>query len=224
MGVVRSNFLAFDLDGVLVDLDPQLDHFAALVGATRVPQDGYRSSFVYEDGIEMSYDDMWEYVFFEAFAAWEKTPIMAGASELVKEMHELSGKPVLVVTARPAWTAGLTQQLVTRVAGKVPFMVAYAGSGQEKFKYLDGMRYYVEDRRRTAIDLASRGFITFLVQTHYNRLPNDLPSTVRERIIEIDSPNDLRPLAKDYLTRSRGGGTYDDIRRIIAESKDRAAA
>ena len=201
------SLIASDMDGVLVDTIEHLMRIGAGHGYSIEYADHYTLN-VSKAGEPVDYwDPAVTKLFNETFMDYEETAILPGAEEFIHRMYELTGQPFLIVTARPISHATETHKLIKRFAKKTPYVVAFA-DGCVKHRYLSGYKFFIEDRRRTAIDLVNMGKIVFLINTVYNQPTEEMLSNkiLMEEIIRIDSLTDLIPKAKYYS--SHAGGTF----------------
>lgn len=165
--------IAFDLDGVLVDLMPVIKDEIEKAGDQILPGDQYHVT---------THNGMSNRVFWECVAkAYKRTKDICpctGAQELLEVVHETTNRPIDIVTARPSWSATETYLSLEEIF-KVPLRVVFAkGGSKEKWHYLRGYRFFVEDRRRTACELGSHGITTFLMDAPYNQMA-DPPNVAR---------------------------------------------
>jgi len=201
------SLIASDMDGVLVDTVGHLKKVGAEHGY-RIEYSDHYSLDIYKDGEKVDYwDPDVTDLFNETFDRYDEIEIFPGAEEFIHKMYELTGQPFLIVTARPISHATETHKLIKRFAKKTPYVVAFA-DGCDKHRYLSGYKFFIEDRRRTAIDLVNMGKIVFLIDTVYNQPTEEMTSNkiLMEEIIRIDSLEDLIPKAKYYS--SHAGGTF----------------
>ena len=162
----KRNNVAFDLDGTLIALTEVL--FPILSAMVKKDVSKYyknRKSFdleipeiglttkVIERGLKISYR-LHNYV-----AVYE------GVYDLFFELYERTGDPIRIITARPVWCAGHTHKLVRRIMQDIPYILIFS---KKKEIYLKGFKYFVDDRRKMALDLANKGFIVFVPCCNYN--------------------------------------------------------
>lgn len=182
--------IAFDLDGTLIDLNavavPLIEAATgfSVEGCDRWDIAGYL-------GVDDSL--VWG-CYKQAFAMVDQIPVMPGARELVQRLYEISGDPITVVSSRPDEFATDAFAACRKVCGDVPFVLALTSSSEEKYKYLRGFRFFVDDKFETAADLNERGMIVFMPDRFYNQFRNNglfgiiriqnLAELLREDLIE----------------------------------------
>ena len=87
-------------------------------------------------------------------------------------MSMLSNKTedsIYFVTQRPKKYASETFQLIQRFC-PYPFKVAMCDSSDDKYKYLTDYKYFVEDRRRTALQLAQESITVYVPPRSWNKM------------------------------------------------------
>jgi hypothetical protein len=136
-----------------------------------------------------------EKCFHLTYERWQDIPIFDGVKEFLRELYwRGDNDPIRIITARPSQLcANDTYKLCERLG--VPFELIMTGNpntmqpGQpdvDKFDYLHRYRFFVDDRRKTAIELSERGKFIYMPKTVYNKLDRKY-----EHIKEIDSVADL---------------------------------
>lgn len=167
--------IAFDLDGVLLDLFPIIDEEIAKKGDLCIRGKDYRITT--ENG--MSNTQIWKCIE-KAYARAEDLKPFPGALECITLTWEITQKPVKIVTARPSWSASDTLKAIEHNFGtNIPFQIAFAHHSHGKLPYLVDELYFVEDRRFNAKELANAGKTVFLVDTHYNGIEGGWPGVIR---------------------------------------------
>ena len=137
-----------------------------------------------------------EKCFQETYKRWDELIIYPGVPEFLRELYWSSDNdPIRIITARPAYQcANDTYRLCERLG--VPFELIITGNpatmlpGQpdiDKFNYLNRYKFFVDDRRKTAIELSQKGKYVYMPKQCYNNL-----NGVKYRNLEpIDSVTDL---------------------------------
>ena len=103
----------------------------------------------------------------------------------------------MILTARPFDTANDTYAVVERLAKKTPFSLILRHHRIPKSQHLHGYRFYVEDRRRTALELSNLGFIVPLVRKNYNHIPDIYK---HPNVFYIDGVHDLIPHIDSFIS------------------------
>lgn len=181
--------IAFDLDGVLVDFWTRALAVAESMGITVVRTNRYEQEMFFEREGRMATRDDRSELYRRTFDLLDINDIEPGARIFVNRLYSLTEKPLYVVTARPIWAAWNTFRIMRDICGKTPFVVAFAKTGTEKAKYLNGVNTFVEDRRRTAYELAVLGYKVYLVDKYYNRQVISTPKI--QRIESVNLLNDI---------------------------------
>ena len=181
--------IAFDLDGVLIDLVTPIDKYIEEIHGIKI---GKKDNFSYEKTTGLKSEQLWE-IFYKVYKEIDATHIFPGATELLTKLYEKTNEPPFILTARPHDAASDTYAIVERMMGKIPFQLVLKHPNAHKSQYLKNYNVYVEDRRKTALELSMLGFMVPLVQTDYNVIENigDYPnifyiSGIHELIPNID--------------------------------------
>lgn len=184
--------IAFDLDGVLIDLVHMIDKYILNIHGIDVPN-MVKGGHDYSALTGLSSTELWK-IFRMVYKEIDSTPIFPGATELLTKLYENTHEPPMILTARPHDAASDTYAIVERMMGKTPFQLILKHPNAYKSQYLKGYKVYVEDRRKTALELFKIGLIVPLVKTDYNVIDNinEYPgiyyiSGVHELIPNIDS-------------------------------------
>lgn len=100
-------------------------------------------------------------------------PLNDGAT-LVRYMWTKTAKPITFVTARDYSTIQATHDWMRFHFPDVDSIIITVRSGKDKWRYLDNFDCYIEDRRRTVLDLAAGSQkIVFMPARRYNTLNTD---------------------------------------------------
>lgn len=184
---MRNN-IAFDLDGVLVDILPVLDTVLQEMCGAKLPENmtEFKIKIPGLSGNEV------QGCINEALSRVTEIKINPMADVLFKELYKITGEPVLIITARPKWLASQTYLLIDRMT-KVPIRLSMVTGWPEKLAHLGPIEYFVEDRRRTALNLVQNRRRCFLIDKSYNQCPK------QERLIRLKDIGDLLGLI-DLLT------------------------
>lgn len=168
--------IAFDLDGTLIDLNAVAVPLIETVTGLSVEGCNHWNVAEY-----LGVDDalVWD-CYKQAFHMVDQMPVMSGASELMRKLYEMSGDPITIVSSRPDEFANDAFAACRKVCGDVPFLLGLTSSSEEKYKYLRGFRFFVDDKYETAEDLAGKGMIVFMPNRFYNQ-----EQVRRERIINV---------------------------------------
>ena len=160
--------IAFDLDGVLIDLVAPIDKYIEEIHGIKI---GKKDNFSYEKTTGLTRKQLWE-IFYKVYKEIDATHIFPGATELLTKLYEKTNEPPFILTARPHDAASDTYAIVERMMGKTPFQLVLKHPNAHKSQYLRGYKVYVEDRRKTALELFKIGLVVPLVKTDYNVIDN----------------------------------------------------
>ena len=172
--------IAFDIDGVCVDVMSEVVPYVLRKTSVDVSKTPFHR-------IERAYEDVpskivWEGVD-EAIRKWKTIRIYPGVTDFIQKLYARNKKSIYFVTSRPRRYAHNTHRVIDRVCGDVPYTITFAKGAENKGKYLKDYTYFVEDRRRTAIELAAQGYVVFLPDRPWNQMVNP----VVRNIIRLDN-------------------------------------
>lgn len=184
--------VAFDLDGTCINLKKVMDD---------VVKEYYDDVFVDHNEFKLKTNNGLDQegilnVIEIACSRIDDIEPYEGVQKLFETLYSITKEPIPIVTARPSSQLQSAHDVVEKFS-TVPFFIGYAKGWQQKFKFLTRYSYYVEDRRKTAFDLANRGKIVYLLARDYNKILN------KERhfnIIRIGNIEDLILVANNVLT------------------------
>ena len=183
--------IAFDLDGVLVDIMPA-------VGKILKERYNVRMLPIKEWNIitepMVSDEIQWECIH-AAYERFDDLKIYSGARELLWKLFELTDKqdPVKIITARPPKVAAnATYKFLSERLCDFPYELVIV-SNHDKLPYLNRYKYMVEDRRMTARYLSKNGKHVYLVDRTYNKMEKT------SGISRIKGVYDLIPIAHKFI-------------------------
>lgn len=164
--------IAFDIDGILLNF---MEVFSWLLS-----KNGYKinphTTFNIETEPALTQDEIVKWVS-KTHRYWQRYRPMSGALSLVGETFILTNRPIKFVTARPIGSATETHLAVKNILGRhIPFSIAFANDGFKQLHLFD-TDYFVDDRRKNAIDLANWGVEVFIPKRHYNHI-EDPPNNI----------------------------------------------
>ena len=184
--------IAFDLDGVLVDIMPAVNRL--LKERHNVKMLPIKQWNIKTEPEQLPEDLIWECIH-SAYDRMDDIRIYSGAKELLWKLFELTDHqdPVKIITARPPKrAANLTYKVVSERLCDFPYELVIV-SDNDKLPYLNRYKYMVEDRRRTAKYLAWEGKHVYLVNRTYNKMEKT------ERVSRIRGVYDLIPIAEKFV-------------------------
>lgn len=161
--------IAFDLDGCLIDIITPINKLLLEIHGLERKQ--HNEFFDMRASTGLSSKELWK-VFRLAYKEIQDTPIFPGATELLAKLYEKTGEPPMILTSRPHDAANETYAIVKRLTKKTPFTLILKHPRIDKGRHLNGYKFFVEDRRRTALELSKMGFSVLLIRTTYNHIPN----------------------------------------------------
>ncbi len=165
---MRKTQIAFDLDGTLIDIISRVKELLSEIYGVKVYDN---KQFKIETSIDLSKNEIWEIIEM-VYQEVKTTPIYLGATELLTKLYEKTKEPPLILTARPFRAANDTYAIVERVTKGIPFALILKHEKCHKADYLYGYQFYVEDRRKTALELSDMGFGIPLIRRSYNHIPD----------------------------------------------------
>lgn len=184
--------LKFDMDGVLVKFGELAEKIFNEYGYQVIKGSGFHWQTV----PELSNNRIWGY-FKQAYVEYDRLEAHDGAQELLRYVWQMTGSPIHIITARPSDYASETQLALERLFD-VPFLLGMTshdvdgtGAGSTKHLYLEPNDIFVEDRRRTVLQLEDVGIKTILVRRDYNEIENEEDHKL---ITFVDSLDEIIPM------------------------------
>lgn len=160
--------IAFDLDGCLINMVTPIKRLLMKIHGIELKDDDPKYvQFDLSIPTGLSKNEMWK-IYRMVYKEVKTIPIYTGSTELLTKLWEKTDEPPLILTSRPFDAANDTYAIVKRVMKKTPFALILKHERCHKSDYLQGYQYYVEDRRKTAIELSTKGFYIPLVRKNYN--------------------------------------------------------
>lgn len=152
---------------------------------TLVMEDGYKplphKHFRIKTDPPMTDEVIMKY-FGRTFLHYKEIEIADGAKEILQRQYVESGDPIYIISNRPVEYADATMKLINRL--DVPYKLTLTTDSDQKWKYLKGYDYFVEDRRRTARIISATGIPVLMVNTEYNDLIfKTLPRSEQDRVL-----------------------------------------
>jgi 5'(3')-deoxyribonucleotidase len=161
----KRNLIAFDLDDTLVDtLGYILDRVRQRFDLPTRPEP---SKWYDHTELGLKDKELWD-LCNDAFKFSGDLKVMPGAAQLLESIYRLSRDPITIITARPYKWAASTHSLVDRFC-KVPYRIVFTNQ-RSKVPHLNGFEYFVEDRRKNALNIARTGITVFVPIRSYNGL------------------------------------------------------
>jgi hypothetical protein len=157
--------IAFDVDDTFVD---NFFQFASILKRWTGKDITNATQFNIEDEFGIDSRTLWDAIEM-TYKDWKRTPIYPGAKDLMAKLNHMSDAPIYFVTARPARFANETYKLIKRFCPH-PFKVAMCHDSHVKHRYLTDYKYYVDDRRATALSLARKGWFVYMPARSYNEI------------------------------------------------------
>lgn len=164
--------IAFDLDGVLIDMVTPIKRLLLEIhGIELKDNDPKYNQFNLSIPTGLPQKKLWK-IYRMVYKEVKRIQIYDGATELLSKLYEKTNEPPLILTARPPDVANDTYAIVKRIMKKIPFSLILKHPNANKAQYLHGYDYYVEDRRKNALELSNVGFNIPLVRKNYNYIPD----------------------------------------------------
>lgn len=179
--------IAFDIDGVVANLVLQVSNLLEIRGYELIEN----NKFMLETKPELLKSEIWQYIEL-SYEYYDATPIYWEAFALFDKLYKITGQPIKFVTSRPTRVAHWTHGLIKRVCKNIPFEISFAEKPFNKIHYLKKITYFVEDRRKIALDLAENQKLVFLIDKPYNQMP------VHPRIWRIQNIRDIITLIGNF--------------------------
>jgi uncharacterized HAD superfamily protein len=189
--------IAFDIDGVVANFSEAF-----------VPYANRRYGIRFIEGPKFHWDVEPEITpfLFEKLIAWfirdhsNKIKVLEPGKAVVDYVWDKTRKPITFVTARHEMTVSATHHWVKTNFPGMDFILITVDGHSDKIRYLDGINSFVEDRRRTVIELAEAGKTVFMPMRHYNwPMPDDLNHYAMAGIIPLENISAITNGSFDHL-------------------------
>lgn len=129
-----------------------------------------------------------------------KIRLMVPGGNLVDYVWNKTHRPITFITARHEMTCSATHHWIKTYFPYIDPIIITVNTGNDKLKYMEDYACIAEDRRKTAIHLASNGKIIFLPIRDYNwPMPDDLDHYTMAGIIPFESLRDATNGQYDHL-------------------------
>lgn len=168
MKIPRVN-VAFDIDGIVANFEDPFREWA---------WEKYGLLFIETGRFHWGVNPkITEKMFTEIIAEFicygkPEIPVLDGAL-VVEYLWQKCPDPLFFLTARDISTAGDTHEWIAENFPKIDFMLSVVKSGTDKSRFLERYGAFIEDRRKTAIDLARMGKVVFMPIRDYNTLSGE---------------------------------------------------
>lgn len=171
--------VAFDLDGTLVDLMPVFEHELVKHTGVEIVKNGRFDIETYPRVPARLIMNAFE----RAYGSTDAIKPLPGAIDLLETLYGLTHEPPLIVTARPHWAATKTYELLDRFL-TIPYRLILTNGGMKKLPYLCDVDHFVDDQRKTALELSFAGKYVYVPERDYNRI--NFPVDNIEFITELE--------------------------------------
>lgn len=126
----------------------------------------------------------------KAYFNWMDVRVYSGVFEVLEKLHLQTGDYIQFITARDILFASETHLAVKSFIRDIPYQIAFVnGIDNPKLSFLKRYDYFVEDRRKTAKEIAAIGKTVLVPKRDYNKM--ELPED--SNIIFIKEINTLWP-------------------------------
>lgn len=189
---MRPN-VAFDIDGVVANFaDPFVKYAEERYGIKFLPSQKYH----WDTEPEITP------MLFEKLIAWfirdhsNKIKTKSDGENLVDYVWRNTKKPITFVTARHEMTVSATHHWLKHTFFGIDFVLITVDGHSDKIRYLNDFDTFVEDRRRTVLELASLGKKVIMPVRHYNwplrkQAYQEFGVDLMDNILPVESLNKL---------------------------------
>lgn len=154
--------IEFDLDGILINYLSCLIYFLEKRGIKHIPNGTF--NFDTEPALTPK---VMQICVDAAMRDVENIHPMPGAIDTIQALWGHTGDPIKITTARPMENIYVTMECIEKVLGKIPYFFAMLDNMDDKPNYVRS-KCYIDDRRRNAETMASRGYTVFMPRREYN--------------------------------------------------------
>ncbi len=157
--------IAFDLDNTLINFSAVFEEMLYLYHGIKIKIDD-TSQYELHKTVPLPQEDIDELIRVSSLAisCFEPLP---GVVDFLTGLYERTLEPVCIITARPHDLSEKTYDTVESFC-PVPYNLIFQGA-YHKSVYLTNYKFFVEDRRRTALQLVRQGINVFLINKGYNQ-------------------------------------------------------
>lgn len=174
--------IAFDIDGTIVDV---YNCLKSLIERDLNKDLEDSDNYYVAESWNLDKDYVMKHIEKLAFD-YNNLVIYDGVYKVLKTIFDKTQEPIQFVTSRPINQAYATHMLIRRALIDIPYQIAFAESNENKIKFLSNFCCFMEDRRKTAIEIADDGNTVFVPKHCYNEMKDNNPN-----IIKIDKFIDL---------------------------------
>lgn len=189
--------IAFDIDGVVANFSGAFVPYA---------EQRYGIRFIPGPKFHWEVEPDITPFLFEKLIAWfirdhsNKIKALEPGAELVDYVWNKTQKPITFVTARHEMTVSATHHWIKSYFPGMDFVSITVDGHADKIRYLDDIDCFVEDRRRTVIELAEAGKTVFMPMRHYNwPMPDDISDYAKAGIIPLENLSTVTCGSFDHL-------------------------
>jgi len=159
--------IKFDFDGSLVDWATYFRKWVESKRFTIVDNGSFYWELLDQHGSPVSHEAASRLVY-RSMSHIEEFEPMDGAELFLGWYYAQTGVPIQVVTCRPHHVAGYTHQVFARLFPHIPFTISFVDDAVHKPLYMEDCTVFYDDRRKTAVEMAGRGFTVFMPVRDYN--------------------------------------------------------
>ena len=190
---MKKILIAFDLDGCLINLMAVFRRFLLEIHGVEIKS---QKTFSLRSSTGLLSKDIWHLIHL-SYKEVKSTPIFPGATKLLTKLYEKTNEPPMILTARPFDSVDDTYAVVKKLMKKTPFQLILKHPKASKGQYLRGYKFFLEDRRKTALELSDLGFTVPLIKKAYNHIP-DIDSY--PNIYYVDGVHTLIPDIDNFIS------------------------
>lgn len=174
--------IAFDFDGVICDAyDIFRGHYFELFGHNMETVQDHKQ-FEFDIIHNEHFEDWWWKEIPVAIAQYQHiAPPTHGSSEALKAFYEKYGEVVIITAREPSDAVMQVTKLWCDKVFDFPYEIHFVASSSEKKKAImrEGIRYYIDDRFKTAQSLSEILHYSFLFDRPWNRRPIIYDNVIR---------------------------------------------
>jgi len=158
--------IAFDIDGIVANFSDPFQVWASEKYGLAFAQTG---KFHWQVMPEIP-EKMFKEIIAEFISYGEPEITLLDGALAVDYVWSKCHEPILFVTARDISTAGDTYEWIAEHFPCIDFMLSIASDSAAKYRLIGKYGAFIDDRRKTAVDLANSGKIVFMPMRSYNEL------------------------------------------------------
>jgi len=164
--------IAFDIDGTIIDI----------YESVKREVEWYKDESV-DDATGYIMGDTWNInniilsnIINTIIKNYNCIPIYEYVYEVMKYLHDKTDDYIQFITSRSITHYTYTHMLLKRILKDIPFQIAFS---ENKIEFLNNYDFFMDDRRKTVLELSAMGKTVFMPTHCYNNIPDEVPNVIK---------------------------------------------